>query len=66
MKPKVNKELKQAFREERRRRRKRDIGRIRGQELLDHEYSIHGASDLLGFIGDKDVVKNNKIIRKMK
>lgn len=66
MKAKVDKELKRAMREERRRRRKRDIGRIRGQELLDHEYSIHGAGNLLDFIGDKEVVKNNKIIKKLK
>lgn len=47
MKPKVNKELKQAFREELRRRRKRDRNRNLGQMFVEGKHSELGTSGML-------------------
>lgn len=47
MKAKVNKELKQAMREERRRRRKRDRNRNLGQLFVEGKHSELGTSGML-------------------
>lgn len=47
MKAKVNKELKQAMREERRRRRKRDRSRKVGQMFVKGKHSELGTSGML-------------------
>jgi glutaredoxin-related protein len=51
MKAKVNKELKQAMREESRRRRKRDRARKIPQLWVDGKYDQLGASELMKDMG---------------